>query len=82
MRIWSAIWALWLIGAVASFVILEAVALSFSVRDTLTDTSRTWLHVVTGQSPDHWTSTHQIVAVLMLVFMIWLFGHIIFGIWG
>lgn len=79
---WSHIWAAWLSLTLGSFLVLEAIAFSFSEKDTLTDVSRSWMHVVTGQSPIHWNTPHQVAACLMLLFMVWLFGHIFFGIWG
>jgi hypothetical protein len=80
--LWSHIWAAWLAFVIGSFLLLEFVGLSYTPKDTLTDTSRTWLHVVSGQSPLHWNTPHQLAAGLMLLFMVWLFGHIFFGVWG
>lgn len=82
MKLWQIIWTVWILFTVVSFGVLEGIALSITPKDTLSDTSWGWLGVVKGQDPLHWNAPHFLAAVIMLGFMVWLFGHINFGIWG
>jgi hypothetical protein len=68
-------WALWLVLA---FGLREGIALGTGrASDTLSETTWRWFDVVPGKTLAQWSITH----FLLLGFMAWLFGHLVFGIW-
>jgi hypothetical protein len=68
-------WILWL---VVGFGVPECVALArHKYNNTLSECVWRWCQVTPGNTLAHWTALHVFVALLML----WLFFHIVFGIW-
>lgn len=68
-------WALWL---VVGFGLREGIALGTGHPEgTLSESTWRWFDVVPGKTIAQWSILHFI----LLFFMIWLFGHLAFGIW-
>lgn len=67
----------WLLWLTVGFVIPETYALITNARNTLSWTVWDWFGVKEGVPLSHWTALH----VLLLLFMLWLFFHFVFGIW-
>jgi hypothetical protein len=73
----------WLAWIVLGFGIPEAYGLIFNAGDTLSENVwgfedyNPWHPTVLAD----WTWLHLTLAGFMLVFMVWLFCHLIFGIW-
>jgi hypothetical protein len=78
---WSQVWAVWLGLVGGSFGVLEGLALSISRKDTLSDTSWSWLRVVPGQGIEHWTLPHVLAVVVLIGLCLVLLGHIGLGLW-
>lgn len=74
MTAWRWYWLLWLL---AGFVVPETIALVRNPKNTLSYAVWTWFGVKEGVPLSHWTFLH----VALLLFMIWLFCHFVFGIW-
>lgn len=74
MTRWHLYWLLWL---VVGFAVPETWALFTNPRNTLSDTTWSWFHVITGQPISEWSIQHYI----LLAFLIWLAGHMAFRIW-
>lgn len=72
---WHFYWLLWgLIG----FLVPETIALVRSRRgDTLSEAVWFWCKVTPGNTVFHWSALHVFAAL----FMLWLFVHLMFGIW-
>ena len=68
-------WAAWLVVA---FGVPEGVAVfTGHPENTLSETVWRWFDVVPGKTLTQWSIAHFILLVLML----WLFGHFVLGIW-
>lgn len=68
-------WALWLL---VGFGVPEAWALAtHRPQNTLSDTVWSWFDVVPGKTIAEWSILHFI----LLVFLLWAFGHLAFGVW-
>lgn len=68
----------WLAWLLVGFAVPEGIALARRrPQDTLSETVWHWCEVTPGNTLVHWTALHVLVAL----FMLWLFFHIVFGIW-
>lgn len=88
---WSAFfatyWKWWLIGAafwiLVPFLVPETAAL---VKKHPEWTLSAWIwvrmRVFPQQNIFHWTVLHYFVTFLLIVLVIWLVGHLCFGIWA
>ena len=74
MGAWQWYWLLWII---VGFTVPETAALVTNPRNTLSDTVWAWFDVKTGMPIWQWNVLH----VTLLMFMVWLFGHMVFRIW-
>jgi hypothetical protein len=74
MNAWSWYWLTWII---VGFGLPETMAVLTSPRNTLSDTVWHWFGVREGMPIWHWSILH----IVLLLFMAWLFGHMVFGIW-
>lgn len=73
----------WIVWFAAGFGLPEAYGLVFNTQDTL---SWQWwgLEQIDFKHPldfAQWTPGHWIIGVLLLAFVTWLGGHLVFGIW-
>lgn len=69
----------WAAFLVLGFCVPEAIAfIRRRPQDTLSETVWHWCKVTPGSTVTSWTFVHIFVAL----FMVWLFGHIIFGWWS
>jgi hypothetical protein len=74
----------WLFWAFLGFGLPEAYGLVFNTKDTLS-----WQfwgaleHLNFGHPYDFsdWTWLHYLLGICLLIGMVWLFGHLVFGIW-
>ena len=71
---WRIYWLLWLI---AGFAVPETYGLFRNPQATLSETVWDWFGVMKSQSISQWSVQHYI----LLVFVIWLAGHMAFRIW-
>lgn len=71
---WAWYWLAWL---VVGFGVPETIALIHNPEDTLSDTVWSWFGVKTGMPIWQWNVLH----IALLLFMIWLLGHMAFRIW-
>jgi hypothetical protein len=67
-------WACWII---LGFGIPETVGIIRNPKWTLSDTVWSWAHVEPGMSVASWSFIH----FMLLLGMVWLTGHFVFGIW-
>lgn len=78
---WGYYWVfVWFIGG---FGIPEAYGLLFNAKDTLSDNWWAFESVDVHHPFDfaEWTPLHYLLGVMMAVGLVWLMGHLIFGIW-
>ena len=71
---WQWYWLAWIL---AGFAVPETIALVRDPRDTLSWTVWGWFGVREGVPIWQWNLLH----ILLLLFMVWLFGHMVFRIW-
>lgn len=73
-------WITWFFGG---FGVYEGWALIYNTQDTLS--WQFWgLEQVNFSDPvqfSTWTPVHYAIGVVLLAGMVWLFGHLVFGIW-
>lgn len=74
MTRWQVYWALWL---VVGFLVPETWTLVTNPKNTLSDTVWSWASVKTGMPIWQWNVLH----IALLLFMVWLLGHMAFRIW-
>lgn len=69
----------WLCWIALGFCVPEFIAIATKqYGNTLSDTVWNWFGVYTGQPVWDWSALH----IFLALFMIWLFAHIVFGIWA
>lgn len=74
MNGWAWYWLGWV---VIGFGLPETIAIARDPDDTLSDTVWRWFGVREGMPIWQWNILH----IALLAFMVWLFGHMVFGIW-
>lgn len=68
-------WGVYLLGG---FCVFETTALATGHPEaTLSETVWRWCKVTPGQSITQWSAPH----ILLALFLIWLFGHLVLEIW-
>lgn len=77
---WGWYWIAWI---VAGFGVPEAYGLVYNTQDTF---SWQWWGIEQIDFKDPfdfavWTPAHWVIGLLLLVFVVWLGGHLVFGIW-
>lgn len=78
------LFGLYWLGWFAAFLIPEIYWIIVNARNTLSDN---WW-AVEGIDTHHpfdfatWTPAHYVIGVVLLVFVVWLFLHLIFGLFG
>jgi hypothetical protein len=71
----SLYWACWIL---IGFGVPEAIALfTHHPENTLSENAWRWFDVVPGKTITQWSIAHFI----LLFFMLWLFGHMVLGVW-
>jgi hypothetical protein len=82
MNAWSWYWCCWLTGVLVSFAVPETIALATGhPRNTLSWNIWTFFGGKPGESPLAWSATHFLVGGALAVGLVWLIGHLIFGLW-
>lgn len=73
----------WLVWGFLGFGLPEAYGIAYNAKDTLSWQVWGLEHVNLGHPFDFadWTPLHYLLGVMLLVFVIWLGGHMILGIW-
>ncbi|MEA5453313.1 hypothetical protein SPF06_01125 [Sinomonas sp. JGH33] len=81
MTRWQVYWSIWACGSFLTFLGPEIYALCTNVENTLSFT--VW-DLEGGQPGDpitKWTSTHVLFGGVLTVVLLWLIGHLVFGVW-
>lgn len=78
---WQKWWAIWASVSFLSFIVPELVAAFTDPRNTLSWTVWDLEGGSPGDSITKWTATHVLVGGALLVVLLWLIGHLVFGIW-
>lgn len=82
MNGWSRYWLAWFAVSFTAFIVPEAVALvTGHVENTLSDNVWRLEGVGTSGSVWHWTALHVLLGGSLAVVLVWLIGHLVFGIW-
>jgi hypothetical protein len=78
----SIYWICWLLFTTASFLAPELYAIATRrFSDTLSHNVWSFFGDDPNESPLTWTFVHLTVGGCLLVFFIWLAGHLVFGLW-
>lgn len=82
MNSWSVYWMCWLTATLTSFAIPEGWALTTGHPEN-TFSWQVWHveHLTPGQPFWQWTAFHVLVGGSVFIALIWLAGHLLFGIW-
>jgi hypothetical protein len=78
---WKLYWALWALGTFASFLIPELIAVFTNPKNTLSWTVWDLEGGNPGDPIGAWTTAHVLLGGALLVVLVWLIGHLVFGIW-
>lgn len=79
---WQKYWLLWFIVTFpVGFLIPELFAVCTDWRNTLSASIWDLEGMVPGQPLDKWGSAHILIGGVLLVLLVWLIGHLVFGIW-
>lgn len=75
-------WLIWFIVMTVSFLIPEVIALCTNVYATLSWTLWDLEGFLPGQDNVlKWSAVHFLIGGLLIVLLLWLIGHLVFGIW-
>lgn len=82
MNAWSKYWLTWFFVSFVAFIVPEVWAL-ITGHDENTLSENVWRleKIPTGGSLWHWTALHVLLGGSLLVVLVWLIGHLVFGIW-
>jgi hypothetical protein len=77
-------WLIWFGVLFVSFIVPELIALFSNPRNTLSWTLWNLEQVVPGshQPVWQWTALHVLIGGVLAVLLVWLIGHLVFGIWA
>lgn len=78
---WQKYWLIWAVASFTSFLVPEVIALCTNARNTLSWTVWDFEGGVPGDPIGRWTSTHVLFGGMLVVVLLWLIGHLVFGIW-
>lgn len=77
-------WGVWALVTFVSFIVPETIALFTNVKNTLS--WQVWNLESTrpggGTQVGHWTAAHFLVGGVLIVLLLWLIGHLVFGLWA
>ena len=81
MTAWQRYWLVWATVSFLTFLGPELVAAFSDPRNTLSWTVWDFEGGQPGDPVDLWTSTHVLFGGILTVVLLWLIGHLVFGIW-
>lgn len=75
-------WTVWFFASFVSFAIPEFWALATGhPENTLSENWWQLEQFLPGQDIMHWTAIHYLLGITLLILLVWLIGHLVFGIW-
>lgn len=82
MKAMSVYWIVWASTMFVSFAIPEFWALAtHHPENTLSENFWRMEQFLPGQDFMHWTAIHYLIGVTLTVWLLWLIGHLVYGIW-
>ncbi|MGH3504009.1 MAG: hypothetical protein ACRDQA_24400 [Nocardioidaceae bacterium] len=72
-------WTIWGLVTIPSFLAYEIYTLTTNVYNTLSWTLWHLEDFTPGQGVTHWTAAHFLIGGLLLLLLVWLMCHLVFG---
>lgn len=74
-------WGVWAIVLFVSFIVPEVIGLVRNKAWTLSETLWRIEEMAPGQSVFKWQAAHFLIGGMLIVLLVWLLGHLVFGLW-
>jgi hypothetical protein len=78
---WKIYWLVWFLVTFVTFIVPELWALFTNAKNTLSWTLWDLEQFLPGTSLWKWTALHFLIGGILVVLLVWLIGHLVFGIW-